>query len=143
MSLQGFTMAMFRLDTLVEQSLRGMAWGRWVSSSLMSQMPRANICSHSNSTRHAWHPSPLCRARVRRQRPFGRGCTLGDDFPIAGRTWSVLFHPMLEARHTYARQEWGYSRRRAAVHAALCWVLHPEGEIVSPGIDIAGYRAGG
>jgi hypothetical protein len=29
------------------------------------------------------------------------------------------------------------------VHAALCWLLHPEGEIVSPGIDIAGYLAGG
>jgi hypothetical protein len=30
----------------------------------------------------------------------------------------------------------GYPRRRAAVHAALCWVLHPEGASVSTGIDI-------
>ena len=117
MSLQGFTMAMFRLDTLVEQSLRGMPWGRWVSSSLMSQMPRANICSHSNSTRHAWHPSPLCRARVRRQRPFGP-VHWETTFTIAGRTWSVLFHPMAEARHTYAKQEWGI-----LVGGLLCTLL--------------------
>ena len=37
---------------------------------------------------------------------------------IAGRTWSMLFHPMLEARHTYARQEWGI-----LVGGVLCTLL--------------------
>ena len=39
-------------------------------------------------------------------------------FAIAGRTWSMLFHPMSEVRHTYARQEWG-----VLVGGVLCTLL--------------------
>ena len=143
MSLQGFTMAMFRLDTLVEQSLRGLALGTMgleladvtdaASKYLLSlQLDASRVASFTFVPRQSAQTEAI-RA----------GAHWETTFTIAGRTWSMLFHPMPEARHTYARQEWGDPRRRAAVHAALCWLLHPEGEIVSPGIDIAGYLAGG
>jgi len=37
----------------------------------------------------------------------------------------------------------GYPHRRSVMHAARRGVLYLEGEIVSPGIDIVSYLAGG
>jgi CHASE1-domain containing sensor protein len=118
MSLQGFTMAMFRLNTLVEQALRGMALGTMgleladvtdaASKYLLSlQLDASRVASFTFVPRQS--------AQTEAMRT---GVHWETTLNIAGRTWSMLFHPVLEARHTYARQEWGI-----LVGGLLCTLL--------------------
>jgi CHASE1-domain containing sensor protein len=118
MSLQGFTMAMFRLDTLVQQSLQGMALGKMgvelsdvtdaASKYLLSfQLDASRVVSFTFVPRQSAQTEAL-RAGVHWE----------TTLSIAGRTWSMLFHPLLEARHTYAQQEWSI-----LVGGLLCTLL--------------------
>jgi CHASE1-domain containing sensor protein len=118
MNLQGFTMAMFRLDTLVEQSLQGMPLGTMgleladvtdaASKYLLSlQLDASRVASFTFVPRQSAQTEAI-RAGVHWE----------TTFTIAGRTWSALFHPMAEARHTYAKQEWGI-----LVGGLLCMLL--------------------
>ena len=106
MHLQGFTMAMFRLDTLVEQSLRGMALGTMglelidvtdaASKYLFSlQLDTSRVASFTFIPRQSAHTEAI-RAGVHWETTFN----------IAGRTWSMLFHPMPDVRYAYGWQEW-------------------------------------
>jgi len=107
LSLQGFTMAMFRLDILVEQSLRGLALGTMgleladvtdaASKYLLSlQLVASRLASFTFVPRQSAQTEAM-RA----------GVYWETTVNIAGRTWSMLFHPISEARYLYARQEWG------------------------------------
>jgi len=118
MSLQGFTMAMFRLDTLVEQSLRGMALGTMgleladvtdaASKYLLSlQLDASRVASFTFVLRQSAQTDAM-RAGVHWETTLN----------IAGRTWSTLFHPVPEARHPYAQQEWG-----VLIGGVLCTLL--------------------
>jgi CHASE1-domain containing sensor protein len=118
MSLQGFTMAMFRLDTLVEKSLGGMALGTMgleladvtdaASKYLLSlQLDASRVASFTFIPRQNAQTEAI-RAGVHWETTFN----------IAGRTWSMLFHPMSDVQHTYARQEWGI-----LVGGLLCTLL--------------------
>ena len=118
MNLQGFTMATFRLDTLVEQALRGMALGTMglelsdvtdaASKYLLSlQLDASHVSSYTFVPRQSAQTEAI-RAGVHWETTFN----------IAGRTWSMLFHPMPEMRYPYARQEWGI-----LVGGLLCTLL--------------------
>ena len=118
MNLQGFTMAMFRLDTLVEQALRGMALGTMgleladvtdaASKYLLSlQLDASRVSSYTFVPRQSANTEAL-RAGVHWETTFN----------IAGRTWSMLFRPMPEGRQTYAKQEW-----TILVGGVLCTLL--------------------
>jgi len=118
MSLQGFTMAMFRLDTLVEQALRGMALGTMglelsdvtdaASKYLLSlQLDASHVSSYTFVPRQS--------AQTEAMRT---GVHWETTVNIAGRTWSMLFHPMPDVRYTYARQEWSI-----LVGGLLCTLL--------------------
>jgi CHASE1-domain containing sensor protein len=118
MHLQGFTMAMFRLDTLVQQSLQGMLLGTIgleladvtdaASKYLLSlQLDGSRVASFTFVPRQSAQTEAI-RA----------GVHWGTTFTIAGRTWSALFHPTAEARHTYAKQEWSI-----LVGGLLCTLL--------------------
>jgi CHASE1-domain containing sensor protein len=117
-NLQGFTMAMFRLDILVEQALGGMALGPMgleladvtdaASKYLLSlQLDAARVASYTFVPRQSANLEAL-RA----------GLHWETTFNIAGRTWSMLFHPKPDVRPTYARQEWGI-----LVGGLLCTLL--------------------
>ena len=106
MSLQGFTMAMFRLDTLVEKSLGGMALGTMgleladvtdaASKYLLSlQLDGSRIAAYTFVPRQSAQTEAM-RAGVHWETTFN----------IAGRTWSMLFHPLPDVQPVYARQEW-------------------------------------
>jgi CHASE1-domain containing sensor protein len=118
MHLQGFTMAMFRLDTLVEQSLRGLGLGTMgleladvtdaTSKYLLSlQLDASRVASFTFVPRQSAQTEAI-RAGVHQETTFN----------IAGRTWSMLFHPLPEVRSGYARQEWGI-----VVGGLLCTLL--------------------
>jgi CHASE1-domain containing sensor protein len=117
-SLQGFTMAMFRLDTLVEQSLRGLALGTMrleladvtdaASKYLLSlQLDASRVASFTFVPRQNAQTEDI-RAGVHWETTLN----------IAGRTWSILFHPMPEAWSISTRQEWGI-----VVGGLLCTLL--------------------
>ena len=93
MSLQGFTMAMFRLDTLVEQSLQGMALGKMslelsdvtdaASKYLLSlQLDASRVASFT------FVPRQSAQTEVIRV-----GVHWETTLNIAGRTWSMLSTP--------------------------------------------------
>ena len=118
MSLQGFTMAMFRLDTLVEKSLGGMALGTMglefadvtdaASKYLLSlQLDGSRVASFTFVPRQSAQTEAM-RAGVHWETTFN----------IAGRTWSMLFHPIADMQHTYAQQEWSI-----LVGGLLCTLL--------------------
>ena len=118
MSLQGFTMAMFRLDTLVEQSLQGLALGTMgleladvtdaASKYLLSvQLDASHVSSYTFVPRQSAQVEAI-RAGVHWETTFN----------VAGRIWSMFFHPMPEGRHSYARQEWSI-----LVGGLLCTLL--------------------
>jgi CHASE1-domain containing sensor protein len=105
-NLQGFTMAIFRLDTLVEQALQGMALGTMglefsdvtdaASKYLLSvQLDASHVASYTFVPRQSTQAEAI-RAGVHWEMTFN----------MAGRIWSMLFHPMPTVRPTYAQQEW-------------------------------------
>jgi CHASE1-domain containing sensor protein len=106
MHLQGFTMAMFRLDTLVEQSLQGLALGTMgldlsdvtdaASKYLLSlQLEASQVSSRTFLPRQS-APAEAIRA----------GMHWETTFTVAGRLWSMLFRPVPEVQNTYVRQNW-------------------------------------
>lgn len=106
-SLQGFTMAIFRLSTLVEKSLQDMKLGNMglelsdvtdaASRYLLSlQLYKSHIASWTFLLRQS------AQAEVMRA-----GLHWETTFNVAGRIWSVLFHPMPEARNIRSWQAWG------------------------------------
>ena len=107
MHLQGFTMAMFRLDTLVEQSLQGLALGTIgldlsdvtdaASKYLLSLQLEASQVSSRTFLPRQNAPAEAIRA----------GMHWETTFTVAGRLWSMLFRPVPEVQNTYARQNWG------------------------------------
>ena len=106
-SLQGFTMAIFRLSTLVEKSLQDMALGQ-IGLELSDVTDAASryllSLQLSASQVAAW-------AFVLRQSAKAEAIRAGThwetDFNVAGRQWSVLFYPLPEAWDAYAWQAWG------------------------------------
>jgi CHASE1-domain containing sensor protein len=102
-NLQGFVMALFRLGPLVEKSLQGVALETIglqlsdvtdaVSSYGLSLQLRT---SHVSS----WTFLPRQSTAAEAMRA---GLHWETTFNVAGRTWSVLFHPIAEARliHTW------------------------------------------
>ena len=106
-NLQGFATGLFHLRTLVGQSLQGIALGNMdlklsditdaTSRYLLSlQLHASSVSSWSFLPRHSVDVETI-RA----------GLHWETTFNVAGRTWSVLFHPMREVRTTRAWQAWG------------------------------------
>lgn len=105
-NLQGFMMAMFRLSTLVESSLQGLALGNMgleladvtdaTSKYLLSlQLNASHVVSST------FLPRPSARAEAIRA-----GIHWETTFPVAGRTWSLLFYPLSGGQDAYSWQEW-------------------------------------
>jgi CHASE1-domain containing sensor protein len=118
MNLQGFTMAMFRLDTLVEQSLQGLALGTMgldlsdvtdaASKYLLSLQLEA-----SRVSARTFLPRQSAQAEAIRA-----GMHWETTFTVAGRLWSMLFRPAPEVSNTYVRQDWSI-----LVGGLLCTLL--------------------
>ena len=126
MHLQGFTMAMFRLDTLVEQSLQGLALGTMgLDLSDVTDAASKYLLSLQLEGLTGGIPylSPASECPVR---GHSRRDALGDDLH---RGWPPLVHafPSCARSAKYlcpARLE--YPRRRVAVHAFRGRVLYAE-----------------
>lgn len=104
--LQGFVMALFRLGPLVEKSLHDVALGTIglqlsdvtdaVSSYCLSLQLRASHMSSWTFLPRQSTAAEAMRAGLHWERAFN----------VAGRTWSVLFHPTPEARRTHTWLSW-------------------------------------
>ena len=106
-NLQGFTMAMFRLDTLVEKSLQGMALGN-MGLELSDVTDAASKYLLSLQLDASRLPSSTFLLRQSAQAEAIRaGVHWETTFNVAGRMWSMLFHPMPAVRNAYAWQDWG------------------------------------
>ena len=128
MSLHGFTMAMFRLDTLVEQSLQGMPCGLGfadvtdaASKYLLTPVDASRVASFTFVPRQSAQTEAI-RAGVHWRR-------LSPSLAVHGLCFSIPW----QKRGIPMPNRVGHPRRRAAVHAAPGWALHSEGEIVSTG----------
>jgi len=106
-NLQGFTTELLHLRTLLEQSLQGIAPGNMAlklsditdatSRYLLSlQLHESSVSSWSFLPRHSVDMEAI-RA----------GLHWETTFNVAGRTWSVLLHPLREVRTPHAWQAWG------------------------------------
>jgi CHASE1-domain containing sensor protein len=116
--LQGFTMAMFRLDTLVEQSLQGLALGTMgLEISDVTDAASKYLLSLQLEASHV-----SSRTFVPRQSATAEAIRAGmhweTTFNVAGRLWSMLFHPVSEVQHAYVRQDWSI-----LVGGLLCTLL--------------------
>jgi CHASE1-domain containing sensor protein len=107
-NLQGFTVAILHLGTLVEKALRGMGLGTMglelvdvtdaASRYLLSlQLAASRITSWTFLPRQSTQAESI-RAGVHWETTFN----------TAGRKWSVLFHPLSEARPLHAWQAWTF-----------------------------------
>jgi CHASE1-domain containing sensor protein len=105
--LQGFTMAMFRLDTLVEQSLQGLALGTIglnlsdVTDASSKYLLALQLDGSQVSSRTFLPRQNVSAEAIR------AGSHWETTFTVAGRLWSMLFRPVPEVQHSYARQGWG------------------------------------
>jgi CHASE1-domain containing sensor protein len=106
-SLQGFAMAIFRLSTLVEKSLQGMDLGQMglELSDVTDAASKYLLSLRLDASRVAsW-------AFLLRQSATAEAIRAGThweaNFNVAGRQWSMLFHPLAEAWHAYAWQSLG------------------------------------
>jgi CHASE1-domain containing sensor protein len=106
-SLQGFAMAIFRLSTLVEKSLQGMDLGQMglELSDVTDAASKYLLSLRLDASRVAsW-------AFLLRQSATAEAIRAGihweTNFNVAGRQWSMLFHPRAEAWHAYAWQSLG------------------------------------
>jgi CHASE1-domain containing sensor protein len=105
-SLQGFTMAIFLLRTLVENALQGMGLGN-IGLDLADVTDAASryLLSLQFSASHLSSWAFLLRQSAQAE-AIRAGLHWETTFNVAGRQWSMLFHPILEARHTHASQAW-------------------------------------
>jgi CHASE1-domain containing sensor protein len=107
MHLQGFTMAMFRLDTLVEQSLQGLALGTMgldladVTDAASKYLLSLRLEGSQVSSRTFLPRQQVSAEAIR------AGMHWETTFTVAGRLWSMLFRPVPEVPNTYVRQGWG------------------------------------
>jgi len=104
-NLQGFTMAIFRLSTLVDKSLQGIKWeiGLELSDVTDAVSRYLLLLQISDSRLSSWTFSLRQSAQAEAIRA---GLHWETTFNVAGRKWSVLFHPIPEARNTYSWQAW-------------------------------------
>ena len=106
-SLQGFTMANFRLSTLVEKALQGMGLGTMgLELSDVTDAASKYLLSLQlyESQRSSW--TFLLRQSATAE-AIRAGLHWETTFNVAGRKWSVLFHPLSEVRNTRSWQVWG------------------------------------
>jgi CHASE1-domain containing sensor protein len=103
-SLQGFAMAIFRLSTLVEKALQGMALGQMgLELSDVTDAASRYLLSFQLSASHEASWSFVLRQSTKAE-AIRAGTHWETSFTVAGRRWSLLFHPLSEARHAYAWQ---------------------------------------
>ncbi len=105
-SLQGFTMAIFRLSTLVEKSLHGMELGNiGLELSDVTDAASRYLLSLQLNASHmsSWTFLPRQSAEPEAIRA---GLHWETTFNVAGRKWSMLFHPIPQARHPSSWQAW-------------------------------------
>jgi CHASE1-domain containing sensor protein len=118
MYLQGFTMAMFRLDTLVEQSFQGLALGAMgldvsdVTDAASKYLLALQLEGSQVASRNF-----LLRQNVQSE-AIRAGMHWETTFPVAGRLWSMLFRPVPAVQNAYVRQDWGI-----LVGGLLCTLL--------------------
>jgi CHASE1-domain containing sensor protein len=106
-SLQGFTMAIFRLSTLVEKSLQGMELGQiGLELSDVTDAASRYLLSLQLDASHVATWTFLLRQSAKAE-AIRAGIHWETTFNVAGRQWSVLFHPLSEAWRAYAWQAWG------------------------------------
>jgi CHASE1-domain containing sensor protein len=106
-SLQGFTMAIFRLSTLVEKSLQGMDLGQMgLELSDVTDAASRYLLSLQLSAARVASWTFLLRQSAKTE-AIRAGTHWETIFNVAGRQWSVLFHPLSEAWHAYVWQAWG------------------------------------
>jgi CHASE1-domain containing sensor protein len=104
--LQGFTMAIFRLSTLVEKSLQGMDLGQMgLELSDVTDAASRYLLSLQLSASHVTAWTFLLRQSAKAE-AIRAGTHWETTFNVAGRQWSVLFHPVVEAWEAYAWQAW-------------------------------------
>jgi len=105
-NLQGFTMAIFRLSTLVEQSLQGLQLGT-IGLELSDVTDAASryllALQFSDSRLSSW---TFPRRQSTQAEAMRAGLHWETTFNVAGRQWSVLFHPIPGARNTSAWLAW-------------------------------------
>ena len=106
MSLQGFTMAMFRLDTLVEQSLQGLALGTTELADVTDAANKYLLSLQLDASRVASFTFvPRQSAQTEAIRAGHTGRRLSPSLAVHGLCFSIPW----QKRHTYAKQEWGSS----------------------------------
>jgi CHASE1-domain containing sensor protein len=106
-SLQGFTMAIFRLSTLVEKSLQGMELGQMgLELSDVTDAASRYLLSLQLSASQVASWTFLPRQNTKAE-AIRAGTHWETTFAVAGRQWSVLFYPLSEAWPAYAWQAWG------------------------------------
>lgn len=106
-SLQGFTIAILHLSTLVTKALHGMGLGDMGLeladvTDAASRYLLALQFDASHMTSLTFLPRQSVWAEAMRA-----GIHWETTFNIAGRTWSVLFHPIPEVQRASPWQAWG------------------------------------
>jgi CHASE1-domain containing sensor protein len=105
--LQGFAMAIFRLSTLVEKSFQGMELGQMgLELADVTDAASRYLLSLRLSASHEAVWTFMLRQSAQAE-AIRAGTHWETTFTVAGRQWSMLFHPLAEARHAYAWQAWG------------------------------------
>ena len=105
-SLQGFTVAIFPLRTLVEKSLQGTGLGNMGLdlSDVTDAASRYLLSLQFYASRmSSW--TFLLRQSAKTE-AIRAGLHWEMTFNVAGRKWSVLFYPIPEARNTHSWQAW-------------------------------------
>jgi CHASE1-domain containing sensor protein len=106
-NLQGFTMAIFRLSTLVEKSLQGMELGQMgLELSDVTDAASRYLLSLQLSASHVASWTFVLRQSGKAE-AIRAGIHWETNFNVAGRQWSVLLHPLAEAWDAYTWQAWG------------------------------------
>jgi CHASE1-domain containing sensor protein len=106
-SLQGFLMAMFHLQTLVEQALQDMGLEHMeLELSDVTDAASRYLLSLQLSASRVSSWTFLLRQNTRAE-AIRAGVHWETTFPVAGRTWSALFHPVAEGWNTPSWRAWG------------------------------------
>jgi len=105
-NLHGFTMAIFRLSTLVDQALHGLALGQMglELADVTDAASRYRLALQLSDARRSSWTFPLRQSA--QAEALRAGIHWETTFNVAGRTWSMLFHPLPEARPIFAWQAW-------------------------------------
>jgi CHASE1-domain containing sensor protein len=104
--LQGFTIVMLHLGILVDKALQGMGLGTMgleladVTDAASRYLLALQLAA-SHTTSWTFLPRQSTQAEAIRARVHWE-----TTFTVAGRKWSVLFHPLPEVWNPYAWQAW-------------------------------------